>query len=421
MTARFATCVFAVFASVVLASAAIAVDDKDIIIYKNGQKRSAYIETENMSGVYYRTTRSASTSGAAVVKPNLEKLNVLETIVYYGMDSGPYAKGVSEREAGNFEAAAQFFNQAALVGSREWEKVYGFMNEGQCWELARKYEEAAKAYALVVEGFAGDPNAKPPIPPHRKWLDAKYYLGMALAQAKDANATEIANQLETQGRKEGLNPIEARAYAIRTAISAGEGNANQFNEFMKKTSLRPLEEPDVWFHFKLYCAEANRMMFRKGKEAASIYNEILANLRNEPARQAQVSLGLGLTLIDNDKPSALIELLKLDVLPYGSPDQKCEARYNAGRLLWDEAQQIKNNAQAMKDERKAQFVIDTERAARLVVSAAADGPANNPNAELAKVLLMSFGEDPDARKEEPKKEVPKAAEPKKEEPKKKKK
>jgi hypothetical protein len=188
---------------------------------------------------------------------------------------------------------------------------------------------------------------------------------------------------------------------------------------MKKSTVRSFDEPEVWFHFKLYCAETYRSTFQKGKEAASIYREILSGIRNDPARQAQISLGLGLTLMENDKQSALVELLKLDVLPYGSPDQKCEARYNAGRLLWDEAQAIKSNAEAMKDERKVLFVTETERAARLVVNAAAEGPPRNPNVGLAKSLLTSFGPDPDAvKKEEPKKEAPKKEEPKKEDPKK---
>jgi len=413
MTVRLAASFFALIASLFLASAAIAVDDKDLIIRKNGTKISGYVETETTIGVLYRTIRLAN--GTPGAKPNQLKLNELDFIVYYGMDGGPYAKGVSERDAGNYEAAAEFFNQAALAGSREWEKVYGSINEGQCWELAKKYKEAAKAYATVVDGFAGDPNAKPPLPAHRFWLDVKYFLGMAQAQAKDANAVKVADELEAFGRKEGISAAESRANAIRAAIAAGEGNANKFNEFMKKATVRSFDEPEVWFHFKLYCAESYRTVFKKGKEAASIYREILSGLRNDPARQAQISLGLGLTLIENDKQSALVELLKLDVMPYGSPDQKCEARYNAGRLLWDEAQQIKNNAEAMKDERKAQFVKDTERAARLVVGAAADGPPNNSNVELAKALLISFGADPDARKEEPKKEEPKK-EPAKTEP-----
>src|SRR5260221_265741 len=125
---------------------------------------------------------------------------------------------------------------------------------------------------------------------------------------------------------------------------------------MKKVTFRAFDEREAWFHYKLYCAETLRIGFKKGKESAGIYREILSGLGNDLARQAKCSLGLGLCLMDNDRQGALIELLKLDLLPYGSPDQKCEARLNAGRLLWDEAQSIKANADAMKDERKAQFV-----------------------------------------------------------------
>ncbi|HEX3135566.1 MAG TPA: hypothetical protein VHX44_18535, partial [Planctomycetota bacterium] len=79
-------------------------------------------------------------------------------------------------------------------------------------------------------------------------------------------------------------------------------------------------------------------------------------------------------------------------------------------------------ADAMKDDRKALFVKETERAARLVLTAATDGPPKNTNVDLAKALLTSFGPDPDApvAKEEKKKEEPKKEEPKKPEPAKKK-
>ena len=56
----------------------------------------------------------------------------------------------------------------------------------------------------------------------------------------------------------------------------------------------------------------------------------------------------------------------------------------------------------MKDERKANYVKDTERTARMIVTAATEGPAKNPNVALAKSLLASFGPDPDAPKVAPK-------------------
>lgn len=421
MTVRFPLAILILFAGLLCSSTLHAGDDRDVILRKNGTKIAAYIESETADGVSYRTIKPTGETRSA---PNKIKLNEVMTITYAGMDGGAWAKGQSERDAGNFEAAAEFFNQLATTGSREWEKVYGAIAEGECWELARKYTDAAKAFNVVVQGFAGDPAAKPVLPPHRLWLDAKYRLGMAYAQSKHADAEKIANELEALGKKEGLSAAESRANAIRAAKFAADGNLTKFTEFMKKASVRSFDEPDVWFHFKLFCAESLRQNFKKGKEAAGIYREILNGLGDDPARQAQISLGLGLTLMENDKESALIELLKLDVLPYGSPDQKCEARYNAGRLLWESAQAIKSNSEAMKDERKAGFVKDTERAARMVITAATDGPPKNPNVELAKALLTSFGPDPDAPKPKDEKKpapapaTPKPAAPKKEEAKK---
>jgi hypothetical protein len=414
MTARSSLAALALITGFLCGNALQAADDKDLIVRKNGTKISGYVETETAAGIEYRTIKPAP--GAPTGKPNVLKLNDLASITYAGMDGGAWAKGQSERDAGNYEAAAEFFNQLATSGSREWEKVYGSLAEGECWELARKHGDAAKAFAVVVNGFAGDPARKPPLPAHRLWLDAKYRLGMAYAQAKNPEADKIAQELEAQGKKEGLSAAESRANAIRAAKFAAEGNATKFAEFMKKATVRAFDEPEVWFHFKLFCADSFRVAFKKPKEAAQIYREILNGLGDDPARQAQISLGLGLTLMENDKESALIELLKLDVLPYGSPDQKCEARYNAGRLLWESAQAIKGNAEAMKDERKVNFVKETERAARLVLTAAADGPPKNPNVELSKALLASFGPDPDApkeKKEEPKKDAAKKDEPKK--------
>lgn len=410
MTVRSSLAVLALITGLLCGNPGHAADDKDVITRKNGTKIAGYIETETTAGVTYRTIKG--TGGANTAKLN----DIAFPIAYAGMDGGSWAKGQSERDAGNFEAAAEFFNQLTTGGSREWEKVYGAIAEGESWELAKKYGDAAKAFAVVVNGFAGDATKK--LPAHRLWLDAKYRLGMAYAQAKNPEADKIAQELEEMGKKEGLSAAESRANAIRAAKFAVDGNATKFAEFMKKATVRAFDEPDVWFHFKLFCADSFRLSFKKGKEAAQIYREILNGLGDDPARQAQISLGLGLTLMENDKESALIELLKLDVLPYGSPDQKCEARYNAGRLLWESAQAIKGNAEAMKDERKASFVKDTERAARLVLTAAADGPPKNPNVDLAKALLASFGPDPDAPqpKDAPKKDAPKP-EPKKDAPK----
>ena len=377
-------------------------DERDQLFRKNGTKMAVYVETETTVGIGYRTLKA----GPGGQPASQLKLNEFDRVVYVGMDGGAWKKGVTEREAGNFEAAAEFFNQHATTGQREWEKVYGSMAEGECWELAHKYGDAAKAFAVIVTGFAGNPTATPPIPPNRQWLDAKYRYGMALAQAKDPQAAKLADEMEAQGKKESNSAFESRANAIRAALAGNDGNAGKFTEFMKKATLRSFEEKEVWFHFKLFSAETLRTALKKPKDAASIYREILTGLGADPARSAQISLGLGLTLVETDKPAALIELLKLDLMPYGSPDQKCEARYNAARLQWDEAQTIKGSSDAMNDPRRSSFVKELERSARLLISSAADGPAKNPNVDLAKALLASFGPDPDAPKDAPKAAAP---------------
>ena len=373
-------------------------EGKDLMIRKTGQKIVGYIESETTAGCNFRLIKNGALSLFKANEYKSANTSEYGSVNYVGMDSGPWAKGQSERDAGNYEAAAEFFNQLATGGTREWEKVYGSFAEGECWELAHKYTDAAKSFDLIVKGFAGDATKKPPILPHRLWLDAKYHLGMSYALAKNPAALQVADELERLGKDESLGAAEARGRAIRAAKFAADGDVTKFTEFMKKTTVRSFDEPDVWFHFKLFSADSLRKTFKKDKEATAIYREMLNGLADDPARQAQISLGLGLALIESDKDSALVELLKLDVLPYGSADQKCEARYNAGRLLWEKAQAIKTNSDAMKDERKAAFVKETERAARFMVTAAADGPTTNPNIELATALLKSFGPDPDAVK-----------------------
>jgi hypothetical protein len=327
------------------------------------------------------------------------KLSELDRIVYRGMEGGLWKKGLEEREAGNYETAADNFNQLATTGAREWEKVYGAIAEGECWELVHKPAEAAKAFALVVDGYAGNSAANPPILPHRLWLDAKYRMGMALAQAgKSAEAAKIANDLEKTGRDSQQSALETRAWAIRTALAAAEENAAKFQEYTKKANFRSFDEKEAWFHFKLYCADTLRLTFKKEREAVNVYREIRSGLGSDPVRQAQVSLGLGLCLMASDRDQALIELFKLDLLPYGSADQKCEARFNAGRMVWDQVQIAKANSDLMKDEAKANYIKSLERTARLLVTAATEGPAKNPNLETAKALLQSMGPDPDAPK-----------------------
>jgi hypothetical protein len=91
-------------------------EQKDIMVRKNGTKVAGFIESETTGGFSYRLLKNGTLS-------NL-KLNEWASVMYVGMDGGPWAKGQGERDAGNYEAAAEFFNQLATTGTREWEGLW---------------------------------------------------------------------------------------------------------------------------------------------------------------------------------------------------------------------------------------------------------------------------------------------------------
>jgi hypothetical protein len=375
-------------------------DGKDLIYRKNSSlPLPAYIESETATDISYRTLK-----GDNVALNHLKPIEVVR-IVYSGMEAGSWKRGEEEKAAGNYETAAERYNQVS-AGMREWEKVYGSYAEGECWELAGKYADAAKAFAVVVNGFGGNPTGTPPVAASRLWLDAKYHLGMDYAQAKNPEAVKVADELEALDKRSSVPAAASRAYAIRCAIAGEEGNLSKFTEFMRKNTFRVFDELEVWFHFKMYCAEELRGALKKPKDAVAIYREMESQITPaQPERLAQVSLGLGLCLKEGgDKDNALLQLLKLDVLPYGSPDQKCVARFHAAQLIWEQAQTMKTLPDLAKPANapKAAFIKEQERAARVIAAAAADGPAKNPATAQAIAMVKEFGPDPDAPKEVPK-------------------
>jgi len=375
-------------------------DDRDRI-YRTGNASYilGYVISETTDTVSYVTLRMPA--GTIPIQPQHVRTSELDHIVYYGMQSGHWVKGQEDRESGNFDSAAEHFNQMVTLGTHEWEKVYGSIAQGECLELAGHFAEAAAAYDVVVKNYAGKPTSNPPIPPNRLWLDSLYHEGLCLAEAKSPDANKVADRLEELDRKENLLGSQSRASAIRAGIAASEGNLNAFLDNMKKVTFNPNgSDHEVWFTFNLYCAETLRLIFHQNKEAASVYRNLLSGLGEDVSKLPRVSLGLGLCLMDHDRSGALIELLKLDLMPYGSADQKCEARLNAARLLWAEAQAVRSAA-GMKNPSKAQFVLQTESSARFLAGAASEGPAKNPNVALAHTLMDTFGPEPVAGVPEP--------------------
>lgn len=323
--------------------------------------------------------------------------STIERIDYAGMDSGAWAKGVEARQRGDYEVAADLFNQLASGGKREWERVKGSFAEGECLEMAGKLDQAAQAFDRIVQQFGGDPAAKPPVPRHRIWLDAQYRKGMCLALAgKNGDAERVVASLFELGKKEASSAADVRGNGIRTVIAVLGDNPMKFREFNGKAVFSAERETEAWFHFKYIVAEKLRTTAKKPKEALAVYREIQAVLPALPVsrdREVQVALGLGLGYADNGQiGQAITELLRIDTLPHGSPEQRCEAGATVARLMWEESRKITGDAEAMKSPRNADWAKELEANARFVAKGAASGPAGCPGSGAAKSLLQTMGQ-----------------------------
>jgi tetratricopeptide (TPR) repeat protein len=345
--------------------------DKDRIFQKSGPVIEATeVVSETSETVTYKITANA--------QPGTKRSTSILRVDYAGMHNGAYAAGEVAMDRGAYDEAADRFHQAAQ-GEHEWEKVYGSLSEGEALELGKHYAEAAKAFQGVVAGF----------PKHRLFLDAMYRLGMNQAWAKDAGATKTADDLSSLAKGTIGQPAESRANAIRAAIAFAGGNQQKFDEYAKKTVLRASDEPDTWFHFTLWQADTYRLT-GKAKDAARTIDGMLPQLDADPARKAQ-ALGIkGLALIESDPQGALVELIKLDVLPFGSEEQRCEARFQAGKLMLNEAKTLAASPDTAKDERKTAFVAELKATARMLLQASADSLTSSPAKSEAQTLLQTL-------------------------------
>lgn len=345
--------------------------ERDRIIQRTGPViEAAEVVSETAEAVTYKITANA--------QPGTKRSSGILRVDYAGMRSGSYRAGVEALSRGAYDEAADRFHQVAS-GEHEWERVYGALAEGDALELNQRYADAAKAFQAALTAS----------PKHRLALDATYRLGMNLAWAKDPTATKTADDLSSLAKGAVGQPAESRANAIRSAAALVAGNALKFDEFAKKAVLRPSDEPDAWFHFNMWLADAYRKA-GKAKDAGRIIDSMLPSLDSDPARKAQ-ALGIkGLALIEVDPQAALIELLKLDVLPFGSEEQRCEARFQAGKLMLAEAKTLAANPDTAKDEKKTAFVKELNRGARLLLQSATDSLTTNPAKDQAKTLLQSL-------------------------------
>ena len=361
-----------------VATPAWAAEVKDLLVLKaNDQKKACFIETETADGkILYRNSASDKESKA-------HRLNELRSWEYAEMRDGYWPKAIEARDAGNYGAAADLFNAVASTGSKEWQKIYGAYQEGACYELLGQWDKAAEAFS----------RAGAVRPDHRLSLDAKYRQGFALALLKkDADATKLAAELEKLAKDTRNAAADLRSHAIRAALAFNAGTADVLKKEGNLANFNQRDDKDAFLQFGIFYADALRQL-KLSRDAKLQYQRLLdADL--EPAEKIAIALGFAKVQIEDDKPGALATLLRIDALPFGSGDQKCEVRYLAGKLLAEEVKAAR--ATPPTEEAAQQFAKDQERTARLLLGAAAASSSTGQARELAKAELAGLGPDPEA-------------------------
>ena len=348
-------------------SSAAAVEGRDRIVLR-GNAFPAIIERETRDGIEYRITPSQTTV-------QTRRWSEVVEIIYSGMDGGNYLAGTQAMNAGRYEEAAIRFNDLATSASREWEGAYGYYRQGEAWEQAGGYQQAADAFGSLAAAY----------PEHRFWTDALYRQGINLARTQNPEAQGVIDALlnfRVGNPAVGRGP-EFRANAIKAVMVAQAGKVSDARRLANSVALTP-RDGDTWFHWGSFWAS---FLYDQGefRDAAQQYQRMLSQVDDNPAQRAQLSLGLGVSLAQGggDKASALMELLKLDTLPYGSSAQRCEAQYWAGRLLVEEGQANRDN----EDDRIASFAKVQYERGMVLLAAAAGSISDHPSKLQAQRLV----------------------------------
>jgi hypothetical protein len=354
--------------------------DSDRIERKGASPASGYVIRETPDQLWYTQSKEG--------RPTPIKQSDISRIVFrFQVIDGFWTKAGEARDRGRYEEAAELYGSLSAAGTREPEIVYGAFAEGEMWEQAGRFDLAAKAYAKITGPYG--PKYALPEPgklfkpkdeelPHKLWNDARAREGMCLGLAKDAGAKAVADDLTSRGKAINLPELETRGRMVEAAILAGNGDLAKFGDACRKVIVSPNER--AYIHFNLFRAD-NLRRLGDLKNAAAAYRGMTDNLGDDAAVTARVRLGLGLALVESDPARALPELAALDALPYGSPDQKCVARWHVGRLMFEESKKMK------ADPAKAVAGGDLERAARLVLDAAANADSKVEEKAKAKALL----------------------------------
>jgi hypothetical protein len=364
-----------------LALVAFAADDDDAVrdrIYpRSGPPVAAYeVVSEGAEEITFKVTAQAA--------PSKRKSREVVRIAYAGMAEGSFKTGFDHLAAGrNTEAAAAFASGAE--GGKEWQRVYGAMWSGDALERAGKFADAAAAFAIVAEG--------PAFEAHRLRLDAIYRQGFALALAKNPAADKVIATLTDLSKGRVGPPAEARANAIRCAAAIAKDPAAKIDDLARKAALRA-DETETWYHFNRWLAATFRTQ-NKAREAARTVEGMLSAIEKDPAlgdadRLVELRLLKGTLQADTDPQAAILELLKIDLLPAGTIDQQCEARFLAGKLLLAEAKALEAQPDTAKDEKKRSFVTEQRATAKHLLAAAAASASTKPAKDEAAKLAATL-------------------------------
>ena len=349
-----------------------AAETRDLIILKaNDQKKLAFIDGELADKLIIRVSAQS--------KPSEQPLRDVRSWEYIEMKDGFWPQAVEALNAGRYAVAADTFNQVATSGAKEWQKVYGAYYEGASWEAAGDYVKAAEAF-----GRAASVN-----PLHRLTLDAKYRQGFAQARAKqDADATKVADALAEMAKKDRVVAADLRANAIRAVLAFNAGNGEQMKKLGRLANFNIRDDPEAYVQFGTFFADALRQL-KMGRDAEIEYKRMLSTPELDPSQKVPLQLGYAKVLMDSDKGSALVELLRIDALPYGSIDAKCEVRYLAGLLL---AAEVKAGRATPPGEQAAKdWLAVQERQARMLLAAAAASTSELPAKAAATTELEALG------------------------------
>ena len=390
LPSRLSVAAMATLAVLALARTACAEDNRDKVYFEGPNPFLCYVVNEGSEEITYRMSKE----GQIQHKPTSK----LRSVVYAAMVAdGYYKKGKEEQTRGNYEDAADLFSQLATSGKPgSFEEVYGDMGDGDCLELAKKYADAAACFKKIVDQAAFDKDDKVQ-PRHRLWLVACYREGVALAEAgKPADAKAIADGLAIYSKLPNCPrpfAVDHCAGAIRVAVDVASAKPDDIGNDMIQVGFKSSEDPDQWFHFNIFLATAYRDLKQPSK-AVDILDTMTADdyLVRNPSRQAQIEVLRGSCLFDSDPEGALLALLKIDVMPYGSEDERCEARALAGQLMIGEADKIKDT----KDERQIDFKKELMRTARLLLNSAASSSSTSKFKAAAKAALDKLPKDEEA-------------------------